>query len=294
MVEQKRGLGRGLSALLEEVAEPQGQAPMAGVTESPGGGRSLPIELIRRNPDQPRRNFDEQEIESLAQSLREKGLLQPILVRPAPGATGEYQIVAGERRWRAAQRAGLRELPVVVRELSDDETLEIAILENVQRADLNPIEEAAGYKALMERFGRTQEAVAQAVGKSRAHVTNTLRLLALPATVQTHVIEGRLTAGHARAIIGAPDEAAFADRVIAEGLSVRQVEALSKAPGGKAAPKAPKGKDVNTLDLEKRLSEALGLAVEVIDRNGLGEVRVKYRSLEQLDFVCRKLTAQIR
>ena len=292
MVEQKRGLGRGLSALLEDVAEAQPAATSdAGAVTS--NGRTLPIELIRRNPEQPRRHFDEAEIESLAQSIREKGLLQPILVRPAPDAQGEYQIVAGERRWRAAQRAGLREAPVVIRELSDAEALEIAILENVQRSDLNAIEEAAGYKALMERFGRTQEAVAQAVGKSRVHVTNTLRLLALPEEVQSYLVDGKLTPGHARAIMGSADEAGFARRVIAEGLSVRQAEALSKAPAEKTAP-APKGKDVNTLDLERRLGEALGLAVEVVDRHGMGEVRVKYKSLEQLDFVCRRLTQHVR
>ncbi len=283
MVESKRGLGRGLSALLEEAGE------AAPVPAAAGGG--VPIELIHRNPDQPRRHFDEDDIESLAASIREKGLLQPILVRPSPGATGEYQIVAGERRWRAAQRAGLREAPVVVRELSDAEALEIAILENVQRTDLNPIEEAAGYKALMERFGRTQETVATAVGKSRVHITNTLRLLTLPVEVQALVVDGKLTAGHARAAMVAADPIALANRVIAEGLNVRQAEALAKGAPAKSTPGAGKAKDIDTLDLEKRVSEALGYKVEIRDAGGYGEVRVKYKSLEQLDWICRKLSA---
>jgi len=294
MVEQKRGLGRGLSALLEDVAEPQDAAAEAAASATPGGGQTLPIELIRRNPDQPRRHFDEAEIESLARSIGEKGLLQPILVRPSPSLPGEYQIVAGERRWRAAQQARLTVVPVVIRELNDSETLEIAILENVQRSDLNPVEEAAGYKALMDRFGHTQEDVSQAVGKTRVHVANTVRLLTLPEEVQGLVIDGKLTAGHARAVMAAEDPAALARRVVAEGLNVRQAEALAKAPAEKAPPKVRTGKDVNTLDLEKRLSEALGLGVEIIDRDGSGEVRVKYRALEQLDFVCRRLTSQVR
>jgi len=284
MVESKRGLGRGLSALLEEANE----AADAGGVEP---GRTVPIELIRRNPDQPRRHFDDAEIESLAASIREKGVIQPILVRPAPGAPGEYQIVAGERRWRAAQRAGLREAPVVIRELNDAEALELAILENVQRSDLNAIEEAAGYKALMERFGRTQETVSQVVGKSRSHVANTLRLLALPDAVQAHLIAGRLSAGHARAVSMAADPVAFAERIVAEGLNVREAEALAKNPEAVAkAPKARATKDVDTLDLEKRISDALGLSVEIRDNGGKGEVRVRYRTLEQLEDVCRKLT----
>ena len=289
MVEQKRGLGRGLSALLEEQAAetPAAEAASTGV-------RTVPIELIRRNPDQPRRHFDDAEIDALAASIREKGLIQPILVRPAPGAPAEFQIVAGERRWRAAQRAGLREAPVVIRELSDAEALELAILENVQRSDLNAIEEAAGYKALLDRFGRTQETVADAVGKSRAHVANTLRLLNLPKDVQDLVIDGRLSAGHARAVMTATDPTTIAKKIVAEGLSVRQAEALAKSGDKAPSAKPAKGKDVNTLDLEKRLGEALGLAVEVIDKNGHGEVRVRYKSLEQLDFICRRLTQHVR
>lgn len=196
MSEGRRGLGRGLSALLGEVDSAPAQAP----GETSGNSREAPIELIRRNPDQPRRTFREDDLVELSDSIREKGVLQPILVRPAPGAPGEYQIVAGERRWRAAQRAGLKTIPIMIRELDDLAVLEIGIIENVQRADLNALEEALSYKVLMDKFGRTQEAIAQTVGKSRSHVANTLRLLALPEAVQSYLTSGELTAGHARAI----------------------------------------------------------------------------------------------
>jgi ParB family chromosome partitioning protein len=287
---EKRGLGRGLSALLGE-AEEAGEGPLnTGATPSAEPTRTVPIELVRRNPDQPRRHFAQDDIDSLAASVREKGVLQPILVRPAPGVAGEYQIVAGERRWRAAQAAGLREVPVVIRDFDDAETLEIAILENVQRADLNPIEEAGGYRALMERFGRTQEQVAQAVGKSRPHIANTLRLLSLPQDVQDHLAEGRLSAGHARALATAADPSALAREVIERGLNVRETEALAKAPpaGDRPAPSS-KRKDIDTLALEKRLSDALGLTVEVNDKGGKGQLVVRYATLEQLEDVCRKL-----
>lgn len=289
MTDNRRGLGRGLSALLGEADTPTGEA---GAVE---GARGAPIELIRRNPHQPRRLFSDEEIDELAASIREKGVLQPILVRPAPGAPGEYQIVAGERRWRAAQRAGLREIPILVRELDDAEALEIAILENVQRADLNPIEEAAGYKALMDQFGRTQEALAQSVGKSRSHVANVMRLLSLPDDVQEVVTAGRLSAGHARALIGADDPSALARRVIEHGLNVRETEALARKASG-AAPKAARpmrgapAKDADTRALEHDLSEVLGLPVEVLDKGGMGELRIRYSTLEQLDDLCRRLT----
>jgi ParB family chromosome partitioning protein len=290
MVEQRRGLGRGLSALLEESENTVAEEPA-----SVAGVRVAPIELLRRNPDQPRRSFPDEEIDGLATSIREKGLLQPILVRPAPGAMGEYQIVAGERRWRAAQRAGLRDVPIIVRELDDAETLEIAILENVQREDLNPVEEAGGYKALIERFGRTQEAVAQVVGKSRSHIANTLRLLALPETVQTMLIDGHLSAGHARAIMTAEDPTVLAKAVVERGLNVRDTEALARQASGRArparsAPRPPPVKDADTRALENDLSDVLGLAVEVIDQGGEGEVRIRYATLEQLDDLCRRLT----
>jgi ParB family chromosome partitioning protein len=285
MMVEKRGLGRGLSALLEDSNDTSGD------TAAVSPDRTLPIELIRRNPDQPRQFFDEAEIDSLAASIREKGILQPILVRPALGVAGEYQIVAGERRWRAAQKAGLREVPVIIREIDDAETLEIAVLENVQRADLNAIEEASGYRALMERFGRTQDAVATAVGKSRSHVANTLRLLALPVQIQTWLAEGRLTAGHARAVATAADPLDLARQIIDGGLSVREAEALAKKDESAAAPKPKPAllKDADTFALERRLSEALGLTVEIADKSGKGEVRVRYATLEQLEAVCRKL-----
>ncbi len=295
MVEGRRGLGRGLSALLGE-AESASAASAAG---TPGGPNEVSIELIRRNADQPRRVFSEELLEELSASIKEKGVLQPILVRPAPGAEGEYQIVAGERRWRAAQRAGLRSMPVLVRELDDLQVLEIGIVENVQRADLNAVEEAQSYRALMEKFGRTQEDVAHVVGKSRSHVANILRLLTLPEEVQNLLSEGLITAGHAKAIASAEDPAALARLVIEKGLSVRETEALAKRGGDMAAegkpaapamPRAPRVKDADTQALEADLSDVLGLDVVIDDRGGVGELRVRYATLEQLDDLCRRLT----
>ena len=223
MADQRRGLGRGLSALLGEA-----DATAAGEAPRPGDGRDLPIELIRPNPGQPRRDFAEAELEALASSIRERGVLQPILVRPDPDQPGHYQIVAGERRWRAAQRAGLWDIPVVIRELDDLLTLELAIIENVQRVDLNAIEEALGYRDLVDRFGRTQEDIARIVGKSRSHVANALRLLGLPESVQADLRAGRLSAGHARALAAAPDPAALAHQVLERGLNVRETETLAR------------------------------------------------------------------
>ena len=286
MVEGRRGLGRGLSALLDEVEAPaaEGGARSAGTTE-------IPVDVIKANPDQPRRHFGEAELEELAQSIREKGVLQPILVRPAMYA-GEYQIVAGERRWRAAQRAGVRTIPALVRSLSDVEVLEIAIIENVQRADLTAIEEAEGYRTLVERFGRTQAQIADALGKSRVHVTNAMRLLQLPDEVQGLVREGRITAGHARSLIGAPNAGALAQEVAERGLSVREAEALAKsaAHGPRPASQGRRGKDADTVALETDLSEALGLPIEIRDAGGAGEIRVRYSTLEQLDDICRRLS----
>ena len=277
MVEQRRGLGRGLSALLDEVEAPA-EAGRAGVSE-------LPLEAIKANPAQPRRRFDDADIEELAASIREKGVLQPILVRPAVFA-GQYEIVAGERRWRAAALAGLRQMPALVRSLSDAEVLEIAIVENVQRVDLSPIEEAEGYRALIDRFGRTQAEVAQVVGKSRVHVANALRLLQLPEPVKAMVREGRLTAGHARPLIGSADAERLANEVADKGLTVRQAETLARA---RPAPPR-KRKDADTAALENDLSEVLGLQVEIRDAGGAGELRIRYASLEQLDDLCRRLT----
>jgi ParB family chromosome partitioning protein len=287
-----RGLGRGLSALIgdsEPLAVDRSEAAAVPAT-------SVPIELIRRNADQPRRHFDETDLEELAASIRERGILQPILVRPMPGAPGEYQIVAGERRWRAAQRAGLHQAPVVIRsDLDDLAVLEIAIIENVQRADLGPLEEAQGYKALVDRFGRTQEDVAKTVGKSRSHIANLIRLLGLPEGVREHLAEGRLTAGHARALLTSPDPEGLARRVVDGGLSVRQAEALAREASERpAAPKVAaagvRPKDADTRALEQDISEALGLAVTVDHKGGRGEVRIVYRTLEQLDDICRRLS----
>jgi len=296
MSEKNRGLGRGLSALLgdQDTNSPRTGAEAAEARAAePARGLEQPIELLVRNPDQPRRTFIEADIEELAASIREKGILQPILVRPAPGQAGHYQIVAGERRWRAAQKAGLHSVPVIVRELDDLDVMEIGIIENVQRADLNPIEEARGYKVLQDRFGRTQDALAQVVGKSRPHIANMLRLLALPEVVQDHVLHGRLSAGHARALITSENAEALAEQVIAKALSVRQTEALvrDEQAGPKAAP-APKARlqqNADTLSLEQDLQEALGLNVKLDDRGGKGELRLSYASLEQLDELCRKL-----
>jgi ParB family chromosome partitioning protein len=285
MVEGRRGLGRGLSALLDEVDPAVAQPVAAGAAETP-------IELIQANPDQPRRAFSDSEIEELTQSIREKGVLQPILVRPAPRHPGRFEIVAGERRWRASQRAGLNTIPALVRELDDLQVLEVAIVENVQREDLNALEEAAAYKALVEKFGRTQENVARVVGKSRSHVTNTLRLLQLPAEIQDHVLAGRLSAGHARAIATSENAAALAERIVNAGMSVREAEGLAREQVGKAARPArkPVRKDADTAALENDLSEVLGLDVTIADRGGAGVLTISYKTLEQLDDLCRRLT----
>lgn len=288
MAENRRGLGRGLSALLGEAEE------ITHAVDPAAGVREIPIELIHNNPDQPRRHFAEDELAELAESIRDKGVLQPVLLRPSRKTEGEYEIVAGERRWRAAQRAGLKALPALVRTLGDAEAFEIAIIENVQREDLNPIEEARAYWSLMGVMQITQEEAAKRVGKSRSHVANTLRLVQLPESVQEHLIEGRLTAGHARALLSTDDAAALAEKVVAQGLSVRETEALARETTGKASKKAsgPRRapKDADTAALESDLEEALGMSVDVSDRGGVGEVRIRYATLEQLDEICRRLT----
>jgi ParB family chromosome partitioning protein len=287
MAESRRGLGRGLSALLGEAED-----ELATGAPTAEGAREIPIELIRRNPEQPRSIFGEDELAELADSIREKGVLQPILVRPLAMSPGEFQIVAGERRWRAAQRAGLKMVPALVRELGDNQAFEIAIVENVQRADLNPLEEAKAYAALMGRMRYSQEEAAKVVGKSRSHVANTLRLAALPPGVQAHLLAGRLTAGHARAIATSDDPEALADMIVARGLSVREAEALAKTGADK--PKKASGlrrpKDADTHALEADLEEALGMGVEVNDRGGAGELKIRYATLEQLDELCRRLS----
>jgi ParB family chromosome partitioning protein len=264
-------------------------APAGGAASD--GPRSLPIDLVQRNPGQPRKHFDEGELNELANSIRAHGVLQPILVRPIAG--GRFEIVAGERRWRAAQRAGLHAIPAVVRELNEVEVLEIAIVENVQRTDLNPIEEAQGLQALIDRFGRTQQEIADAVGKSRPHIANMLRLLALPDDLQEMVRDGRLSSGHARAILTAPDPRGLARRAISEGLNVRDLERLAQqAKDEKHGPRVSPGaaeKSADTRALEQSLSNALGLDVTINDKAGAGDVKISYKTLEQLDDVIRRL-----
>ena len=289
MAEGRRGLGRGLSALLDEVdaaSTPEGRRA-AGVLD-------VAIELIRPNPEQPRRAFGAEELAELASSIRERGILQPILVRPMPGQEKAYQIIAGERRWRAAQQAGLRAIPALVRDLADQEVMEVALIENIQRADLNALEEARGYDAIARRFQRSSDAIAKVVGKSRSHVANTLRLMRLPGAVQIHLEQGRLSAGHARALLEVDDAVALAERVVKQGLSVRQTEALARAAkrGVRAgvANNAP-AKDADTRSLETDLEEVLGLTVEIRHRGGAGEVRIAHSTLEQLEMTfCRRLS----
>jgi len=280
--DRPRGLGRGLSALIgDEAAAVKGE-PVAAKKDA----RTLPVAFLRPGKYQPRKSFDEQPLADLAASVKEKGVLSPILVRPTgPDA---YEIVAGERRWRAAQMAKLHDVPVVIREMADAEALEIAIIENVQRADLNPLEEAAAYRQLMEGFDRTQDEVARQVGKSRSHVANTIRLLNLPSQVQAWLREGKLTAGHARTLLGLPDPEAAARVLIEGGLTVREAEqrsAKKPKPGGKPH------KDPDTEALEASISNRLGLKVEILHKGDKGgEVRIRYRTLEQLDDLTRRLS----
>jgi ParB family chromosome partitioning protein len=284
-------LGRGLASLMGDVGDETAQAD---------GGRKprrAPIENLRANPRNPRRAFTEPELNELTDSIRERGIIQPIVVRAVHGQPDNFEIIAGERRWRAAQRAGLHEVPVAVVEATDAQALEFAIIENVQRADLNAIEEAAGYLALMEEFNHSQDALAQIVGKSRPHVANTLRLLKLSEPVKALVASGQLSAGHARILIGQPNALELANDIVRRGLSVRQVEAAMRKDGGAQARdlrNQAKGhtsgaKDADTRALERRLSDALGLEVTVDHRGQGGTLHIKYRDLDQLDGVLKKL-----
>jgi len=279
-------LGRGLAALIGDVKV---EAVPTAATERSKSQRRLPVAFVRPNPRNPRRSYDQGDLADLTQSIREKGVVQPLVVRPLPG--GEvYEIIAGERRWRAAQQAGLHEVPVVVREATDKEALELAIIENVQRADLNALEEALGYQQLIDDHQYTQAALAETIGKSRPHVANTLRLLKLPQEVQAYIREGQLSAGHARALLTLPDPVSAAKRIVAEGMSVRETEALNTEKPTKAKKTAkPTRKDTDTLALEKTLSDRLGLAVTIDHKPSGGEVRIRYTTLEQLDDVCRRL-----
>lgn len=286
---ERRGLGRGLSALMADVAPEEQARPRR-------PDLLVPIERVEPNPDQPRRDFSRDALEELAGSIREKGIIQPLIVRTNPRKTDSYEIIAGERRWRAAQIAQLHDIPVILREVSDSELLELAIIENIQRADLNALEEAAAYRQLMDRFGHTQEKLAEALGKSRSHIANLLRLLTLPDLVQTWVREGKLTAGHARALITAENAVALARQVIDRGLSVRETEQLS-SPARKAADRSARRvpeKDADTRVLEQDLSANLGMKV-VIDHKGLdgGQVTLTYRTLDQLDEICQRLSQNL-
>lgn len=289
---EKRGLGRGLSALMADVS-----ATSQPVPDSPRvPDRAIPIESVAPNPDQPRRHFKDEDLTDLAASIREKGILQPLIVRPSPRGEPGYQIVAGERRWRAAQIAQLHEVPVIIRDYSDAEMLEIAIIENVQRADLNPIEEAMGYRQLMDKFGHTQERLGEALGKSRSYIANLLRLLQLPDDVMALVQEGKLTAGHARALITSSQASTLAEQVVAKGLSVRETEKLAKSPDKPAQPKSDAQpwaqKDADTRALENDLTTTLGMRVNIDHKPGAsaGKVTISYRSLDDLDTLCRLLS----
>jgi ParB family transcriptional regulator, chromosome partitioning protein len=278
-------LGRGLAALIGDVGVE------ATATERARSQRRVPIEFLKPNPRNPRRNFADIELDELAASIRERGIVQPIVVRPARGTADRFEIIAGERRWRAAQRAGLHQVPIVALEASDSEALELAIIENVQRADLNPLEEAAGYQALASEYSHSQEDIAKIVGKSRSHVANTLRLLKLPETVKAYINAGKISAGAARMLIGQIDPEEMAREIVDRGLNVRQVEALAKerAKGSGRAAKTRKTKLADTVALERRLSDALGLTVTIDHRGRGGAVNIRYRNIEQLDEVVRRL-----
>jgi len=278
-------LGRGLAALIGDAADESLGSQRA------RSQRSVPIEFIRANPLNPRKSFGEEDLSELTESIREKGVIQPIVVRPKAGVPDTYEIIAGERRWRAAQRAGLHEVPVVVVEAGDKEALELAIIENVQRTDLNPLEEAAGYEQLIEQFGYAQVELAKVVGKSRSHVANTMRLGKLPGSVKTLLASGALSAGHARAILSAANPEALARKAVDQGLTVRDVERMvqgeSATPTGPRAPRIEK--DADTRSLEKALSDVIGLDVAIDHKGGGGTLSVRYKTLEQLDALCRRL-----
>jgi len=279
-------LGRGLAALIGDVGTESS-------AERPRGQRRAPTTSLRPNARNPRRNFSEDELDELTASLRERGMIQPIVARPVRGAPDAYEIIAGERRWRAAQRAGLHEVPVVIIEATDEESLQLAIIENVQRADLNPLEEAEGYRALVEDYSHTQDDIAKMVGKSRSHVANTLRLLKLPPSIRAYIFKGKLDAGHARMLVGQPNAEKLAEEIVARGLNVRQVEEIARQESG-CNGKSPSRrrsaeKNADTLALEKRLSDALGLVVSIDHRGESGVVSIRYRNLEQLDDLAQRL-----
>lgn len=293
MNEKPSRLGRGLAALIGDMAPID--APRQADTGS--GIRRLPVEFIVASRANPRKDFDAELLEDLTNSIREKGVMQPLLVRPSGQDPNIFEIIAGERRWRAAQRAGLHEVPVIIREVDDKEALELAIIENVQRADLNPLEEAQGYGQLMDQFAYTQQDLAQVIGKSRSHVANTLRLLRLPREVQDMLERGDLTAGHARTLITAEDPLSLAQRIVSSGLSVREAEALHQKDSEARKGSGESGgllrkateKDADTLALERQLSDALGLSVSLDHKERGGKLEIRYKTLEQLDGICARL-----
>ena len=309
MADKERGLGRGLSALIGDVdigLSADAKAPTkdkSKKTSTPSseesssqGLRNLGVEKLVPGKFQPRREFDKGALKELANSIREKGILQPILARPNPdgGAKSPYEIVAGERRWRAAQIAQLHDVPVIVRDMTDNEALQIGIIENIQRSDLNPIEEAEGFQRLIDEFSYTQEVLAKTLGKSRSHIANTLRLVGATNKVREYLVAGQLSAGHARALLGHPSADRLASDIVKQGLSVRDVEKLvadKKPSKGGSKSKKPAEKDTDTRALEKSIADNLGLSVAIQHEKDGGHVRVSYKTLEQLDEVVRRLMA---
>src|SRR6201996_6094175 len=289
--EARSRLGRGLASLIGDVG---GEAAHL---DRPRAQRKVPIEFLKPNPRNPRKEFADAELQELADSIKQHGVIQPIVVRPVRGAQDRFEIIAGERRWRASQIAGLHEVPIAPVDVNDSDALEIAIIENVQREDLNAMEEAQGYHALAGEFKRSQDDIAKIVGKSRSHVANMMRLTKLPAEVQAYIALGQLSAGHARALIGVPDPIAAAKRIVEEGLNVRQAETLAHVEGvPERKPQKPrangKAKDPNTVALERSVSDALGLAVSIDHRDSGGTVHIRYRDLDQLDDVVRRLSSK--
>jgi ParB family transcriptional regulator, chromosome partitioning protein len=289
MAEERSRLGRGLAALIGDVGNE------SSADQRPQSQRRIPTTSLRPNARNPRRVFSNDELDELAASLRERGIIQPIAVRPIRGVADSYEIIAGERRWRAAQRAGLHEVPVFVIEATDEESLQLAIIENVQRSDLNPLEEAEGYRALIRDFSHSQDDVARMVGKSRSHVANMLRLQTLPDRVREHLSSGRLSVGHARALIGHPDAERLAEEIVARGFNVRQVEEITRQQPGRAgkrsgqSSKQSTNKAADTVALEKQISDALGLVVSIDHRGEGGVISIRYRNLEQLDDLTERL-----
>ncbi len=286
MNEKSARLGRGLAALIGDMA------PLAETDSSQNGDiKRLAVDAIVPNRINPRRDFNPELLDELAASIREKGVMQPLLVRPSGKGDKSYELIAGERRWRAAQRAGLNEVPAIIREVDDREALELTIIENVQRTDLNPLEEARGYDQLLGQFGYTQNDLGQVIGKSRSYIANTLRLLKLPDDVQAMLAGGELTAGHARTLITSNDPSGLAEKIVSEGLSVRQAEMLMQHRTEKTGRrrKGEKAKDADTLRLEKRLADTLGLSVSISYNERGGRMEIRYKTLEQLDDICRRL-----